>query len=122
MELVAEAEEEAGDGSEVEVAAGEVAEGAEVDGSEDEEGKRHAEEIEEEWGDVGESGFYEGEGGSPDERDCDEQEVGGEDGTMGFLGHGSCLSFCFCRGVRPGEESIPQSLKPAFLRGYETQG
>ncbi len=78
LEAVAEGEEETGGDAEAELGAGEAAEFFEVDEQEHERGERHAQEVEEEWGDVVECGFDEREGAAPDEDDSDEEDVGEE--------------------------------------------
>ena len=81
LELIAGCEEEADDEAGEEGAAADVAELAVVHDGESDEGEGHAEEIEEEWGGVLECVFDEDEGGSPDEDDCQEQEVGESGGA-----------------------------------------
>ena len=61
--------------------AGEGAEVLAVEEEENEGGEGEAEEVEEERGDVGERGFDQGEGGSPEEGYGDEEEVGQEFGA-----------------------------------------
>ena len=74
--MVAGGEEEADDEAGEDGSAGEVAEAAVVDDGERDEGEGHAEEIEEERGDVGEGVFDEGEGCSPDEDYGEEEDMG----------------------------------------------
>src|SRR6185437_7132535 len=78
LEAVAEREEETGGDAEAELGPGEAAESAVVEGQEDERCERHAQEVEEEWGDVVQCGFDEREGAAPDEDDSDEEDVGEE--------------------------------------------
>ena len=76
LELISGCEEEADDQAGDEGVTVDLAELAVVHDDESEEREGHAEEVEEEWGDVLEGVFDEDEGGSPDEDDRQEQNVG----------------------------------------------
>ena len=76
LELIAGCEEEADDQAGEECVTADVAKLAVVHDGESDEREGHAEEVEEEGGCVLEGVFDEDEGGSPDEDDCQEQEVG----------------------------------------------
>ncbi|MCU1250881.1 MAG: hypothetical protein JWQ49_3910 [Edaphobacter sp.] len=81
LELIAGCEEEADDQAGVEGVTVDVAKLAAVHDGKSDECEGHAEEVEEEGGGVLEGVFDEDEGGSPDEHDCQEQDVGQSGGA-----------------------------------------
>ena len=81
LELVAGCEEEADDQAREDGTAVDVAELAVVHDGKSDEREGHAEEVEEQGGGVLERVLDEDEGGSPDEDDCQEQDVGQRGGT-----------------------------------------
>ena len=102
LELIAEGEEEAGRGSGEELRTGERAELAVVEGYKGDGGEGKAEKVEEERRGLGEGGFDESEGGSP-------EECGGEEEDAGYMFWGHAL------GVNGSGKNCPRAGR-AVLR------